>query len=111
MDEAAGTPVGRRVFLGMLGLGGAGILFGSKAANAVTRVLAPVTAADRTGLSSLVPAAGGFRIYSVVGNLPHRSDEAYRLRIGGLVSKPAELTLADLQAMPRVRLVKDFQCV
>jgi DMSO/TMAO reductase YedYZ molybdopterin-dependent catalytic subunit len=111
MDEAAGTPVGRRVFLGMLGLGAAGIVVGAKASDAISRALAPVTAADPTGLSSLVPAAGSFRIYSVVGDLPHKADDVYRLRVTGQVSTPLELTLADLRAMAPTRLVKDFQCV
>jgi len=106
-----GTPVGRRVVLGMLGLGAAGVVWGSKLAEAVNRVLAPVQAMDRTGITSLFPAAGRFRIYSVVGFLPRRSEEAYRLRVSGLVERPLELTLAELRAMPPTRLVRDFQCV
>jgi len=34
-----------------------------------------------------------------------------RLRIGGLVDKPLELTLADLRAMRPTALTRDFQCV
>ena len=47
----------------------------------------------------------------MVGFSPHRSADDYRLTVGGMVSTPKTLTLADLQAMPSVRLVKDFQCV
>ena len=66
-----GTPVGRRVVLGMLGLGAAGIvLVGSKVQDVFSRVLQPVTAADPSGLTSLIPAANHFRIYSVTGDLP-----------------------------------------
>ena len=111
MEEAVGTPIGRRVFLGMLGLGAGGILIGGKVADAFSRALAPVTAADPTGLTGLLPTAGGFRIYSVVGALPHQSEEQYRLRISGLVPTPMELTLADLKARAPLRMVKDFQCV
>ena len=111
MDAASReTQVGRRVFFGMLAAGGAGILWGAKVQDWLERTLAPITARDGTGLSSFLPV-GRFRIYSVTGDLPHRSAEAYRLTVGGLVEHPMTLTLADLKAMPRTRLVKDFQCV
>jgi DMSO/TMAO reductase YedYZ molybdopterin-dependent catalytic subunit len=109
--DQLGAPVGRRVILGMLGLGTTGVLFGARAQDAISRLLAPITAADPTGLTSLVPAAGGFRIYSVVGYLPDKSDAEYRLRIGGLVDNPVTFTLADLKALAPTGLTKDFQCV
>src|SRR5205807_5625359 len=71
----------------------------------------PIEAADKTGLTSLIPAAGGFRIYSVVGSVPHRSDSDYRLQVDGLVDRPLSLSLAELRAMPPTHLVRDFQCV
>src|SRR5438874_11289474 len=104
-----GAPVGRRVFLGMVGLGAAGVVFGAKAQDWLKRVLAPVTARDGTGLSSFLPV-GRFRIYSVTGDLPSKSVTDYRLRVGGHVNQPLELTFADLQAMPPTNLDKDFQC-
>lgn len=110
-DSDAGTPVGRRVFLGMLGLGAAGIVWGAKVADVFNRVLAPISAMDRTGLTGLLPSAGRFRIYSVVGFLPRREAADYRLRVTGLVERPLELTFADLKAMRPTSLVKDFQCV
>ena len=110
-DSDAGTPVGRRVFLGMLGLGAAGIVWGAKVADVFNRVLAPISAMDRTGLTGLLPSAGRFRIYSVVGFLPRREAADYRLRVTGLVERPLELTFADLRAMRPTSLVKDFQCV
>ena len=63
-----GAPVGRRVFLGMVGLGAAGVVFGAKAQDWLERVLAPVTARDGTGLSSFLPV-GRFRIYMPPTNL------------------------------------------
>lgn len=110
-DADPGTPVGRRVVLGMLGLGAAGIVWGSRLADAFNRALAPISAMDRTGLTGLLPAAGRFRIYSVVGFLPKREPADYRLRVTGLVERPLELTLSDLVAMRPTRLVRDFQCV
>lgn len=109
--EGGGTPVGRRIFLGMLGLGAAGVLWGSKLADAFNRVVAPIEAMDGTGLTSLLPVSGRFRVYSVVGFLPRREAARYRLRVSGLVDRPVELSLADLRAMPPTRLVRDFQCV
>jgi len=111
MEERTGTPVGRRVVLGMLGFGVGGVLVGARVSDFISRLLGPLTAADRTGLTELIPAAGRFRIYSVVGSLPHRSAEEYRLSVGGLVTRPLSLSVPDLQSMPAVRLVKDFQCV
>src|SRR5205085_11774712 len=97
LPEDAGPPIGRRVFLGMLAAGAAGIVWGAKASDAISHLLRPVTERDVTGLSDLLPTAGRFRFYSVVGSSPHRSDAEYRLKVGGLVDKPLSLTLADLQ--------------
>ena len=103
-------PVGRRVVLGMMGTGVAGILFGSKAADLLERVVAPIVSRDGTGLLSLFPV-GRFRIYTVTGRLHSRSDADYRLNVGGFVDSPVTLTLDDLKAMPPTRMTRDFQCV
>lgn len=97
--------------LGMLGLGALGIAFGDKAQARVERLLRPLTQNDPTGLTSFVPTAGRFRIYSVVGHLPARSDDEYRLTVDGLVDRPLELSLDDLRSRPQTDLVRDFQCV
>jgi DMSO/TMAO reductase YedYZ molybdopterin-dependent catalytic subunit len=103
--------VGRRVFLGMLGLGAAGVLTGARIQYAMSKVLGQITAHDPTGLSTYIPAAGRFRIYSVTNDLPHRDADLYRLDVGGMVDHPMQLSLADLKALPPTHLVKDFQCV
>lgn len=97
--------------LGILGLGVGGVLAGARIQDVVARTLRPLTVRDKTGLSSLLPGAGGFRIYSVTGSLPSRSDAEYHLKVSGLVERPTTLTLADLHAMAPTRLTKDFQCV
>ena len=104
------TPVGRRVVLGMMGTGLAGILFGSKAADLLERVVAPIASRDGTGFLSLFPV-GRFRIYTVTGRLHSRSDADYRLNVGGFVDTPVTLTLDELRALPATRMTKDFQCV
>jgi DMSO/TMAO reductase YedYZ molybdopterin-dependent catalytic subunit len=103
--------VGRRVVLGLLGLGGAGVLWGSRAQNTLARWLAPVEERDPTGLLALLPLGAAFRFYSVTGSVPARSAASYRLTVSGLVGTPATYTLADLQAMRQTKLVRDFQCV
>lgn len=108
--EAAG-PVGRRIFFGMVGLGVAGIVFGSKARRAIGAALGPVTENDPTGLTALLPTTGRFRFYSVVGFSPEPPASGYRLRVDGLVEDNLELDLAQLGGMPQVELVRDFQCV
>ncbi|MDQ1373215.1 MAG: hypothetical protein QOJ09_553 [Actinomycetota bacterium] len=110
-SRAEGAPVGRRVVLGMLGLGSVGVLLGSRIQDAISSLLAPITAADPSGLTGLIPAAGRFRIYSAAGFLPRKAAADYRLRVSGLVERPASLSFADLQGMAPTLLTKDFQCV
>ena len=114
VDEAEtpkGTPVGRRVFLGMLGVGAAGIVWGAKVQSGLERLLRPITLNDRTGLTSFLPTSGRFRIYSVTGSLPAMSEADYRLTVDGLVDTPATLTLPTSERFPRPISSRDFQCV
>jgi DMSO/TMAO reductase YedYZ molybdopterin-dependent catalytic subunit len=109
--EPDGKPVGRRVVLGLFGVGTLGVVFGSKVQNALLRVLAPIESRDPTGLVSLLPLGDTFRYYSVTGSVPQRNAATYRLTVSGLVKRSTTYTLADLHAMPQTQLVRDFQCV
>jgi len=109
--EPKGPPVGRRVILGLTALGGAGVLWGSRAQDALSRLLEPLEARDPTGLIALFPLGDTFRFYSVTGSVPTRTAATYRLTVSGLVNRPATYTLGDLQAMSQTKLVRDFQCV
>ncbi|MDP9094220.1 MAG: molybdopterin-dependent oxidoreductase [Actinomycetota bacterium] len=114
MDERhapAGKPVGRRVVLGLVGLGAAGVLGGARIQNGLSRLLAPLESRDPTGLISLFPLGQAFRFYSVTGSVPRRTAASYRLAVSGLVARPATYTFAGLQAMPQTAFVRDFQCV
>lgn len=104
-------PVGRRIVLGMLGLGALGTAFGAPVQNEVDNVLARVSSKDPSGLISLLPGGGGFRFYNVSASIPRFSAAGYRLTVDGLVERPASYTLDQLTAMPRTRLVRDVQCV
>jgi DMSO/TMAO reductase YedYZ molybdopterin-dependent catalytic subunit len=110
MTERAGAPVGRRVFLGLVGLGAVGVLFGAQAQDWLERVVGPVISKDGTGLASLLPI-GRFRIYTVTGDLPSRSRAEYQLRVKGLVDQEVKLSYADILAMPATAMTRDFQCV
>jgi len=105
-----GSPVGRRVFLGLVGLGAAGVLLGAQAQDWLERVVGPFISKDGTGLASLLPV-GRFRIYTVTGDLPSRSRADWKLKVGGLVDQPFELSYDELVAMPATNLTRDFQCV
>ncbi|WP_433335669.1 molybdopterin-dependent oxidoreductase [Spirillospora sp. CA-294931] len=104
---APGTPVGRRVVLGMLGLGAAGVVVGGSLQKQVNKALAPV---DQIG-NVLPGAGGGFRYYSVVDSVTSRSAREHRVTVKGMVNKPRDFTLSDLAALPQTRITRDFQCV
>jgi DMSO/TMAO reductase YedYZ molybdopterin-dependent catalytic subunit len=107
MTSDAGSPVGRRVFLGLLGLGAVGVATGAK----LSEWYQQIAKDDPTGLSSLLPGGGGWRYYTVTGDFPSRSHADYSLRVGGLVDQPFTLTYDELRALPPTRLDRDFQCV
>ena len=100
-----GAPVGRRVFLGMMGLGAAGVLWGRRVQDGLERVFAG------NPVSSFLPTGGRFRIYSVVGFLPSRTRAEYRLAVDGLVDRPLDLGYGDLLEMTPTAITRDFQCV
>ncbi|MGX7677731.1 molybdopterin-dependent oxidoreductase [Jatrophihabitans sp. DSM 45814] len=109
--EVEGKPVGRRTILGLCALGLAGVLGGKALQDGLAKILAPIELRDPTGLFSLVPVGDSFRFYSVTGSVPTRNAQDYRLAVDGLVTHTASYSLADLQAMPQVELIRDFQCV
>jgi DMSO/TMAO reductase YedYZ molybdopterin-dependent catalytic subunit len=105
-----GAPVGRRVVLGMLGVGAIGILTGARVQDWLERVVGPLISKDGTGLASLLPI-GRFRIYTVTGDLPSRAKSDWKLRVDGLVDAPFAVTYRELLDMPPTKLTRDFQCV
>jgi DMSO/TMAO reductase YedYZ molybdopterin-dependent catalytic subunit len=98
------------VFLGLVGVGAAGVLLGARVQDWLERIVGPVISKDGTGLSALLPI-GRFRIYTVTGGLPSRSRDRYRLRVHGLVDHELTLGYDDLVAMTPTSLTRDFQCV
>jgi DMSO/TMAO reductase YedYZ molybdopterin-dependent catalytic subunit len=106
-----GAPVGRRVVLGLLGLGALGVVTGSRIQSGLSSLLTPVQLHDPTGLTGLVPLGDTWRYYSVAGSVPARDASSYSLQVSGLVARPATYTLADLRALPRTAFTDTFQCV
>jgi DMSO/TMAO reductase YedYZ molybdopterin-dependent catalytic subunit len=96
------------VFLGLIGAGALGVVFGAKASDLLAR-LAPKH--DPTGLTTLLPIGDHFRFYTVTSGFPQRATNDYRLSVNGLVDKPFTLTYDELRAIPPTMLTKDFQCV
>ena len=96
------------MFLGLVGAGALGVLFGAKVQDFLANV-APKN--DPTGLSTLLPIGDHFRFYTVTSGFPKRAPHDYRLTVNGLVDKPFTLTYDELRAMPPTMLTKDFQCV
>lgn len=99
--------IGRRAFLGFVGLGLSSLAWGGAAMD----LLGESTKLVPESLRSAIPFGKGWRIYAV--NPPHpRFDPAtWRLRIDGLVERPQTLTYAQLLALPRARQTSDFVCV
>lgn len=111
MAEQDGAPVGRRVVLGLLGLGALGVVAGSSVQEGLSRLLAPVQLHDPSGLTSLVPLGNTFRFYSVTGSVAPRDARTYSLRVDGLVDHAATYSLADLEALPQTSMTREFRCV
>jgi len=106
-DGDANPAIGRRAFLGFVGLGLSSLAWGGGAMDLVaqsTRLLPE-------GLRAVVPFGKGWRIYAV--NPPHPTFDpaTWRLRIDGLVERPQSLSLAALLALPRAEQTSDFVCV
>src|ERR1700759_3825333 len=100
-SEPAGAPVGRRLILGLLGLGALGALTGQRVENVLAQVIGPVADRDPTGLLSLIPLGDTFRYYSVTGPVREETAADYRLNVSGLVDHPATYSMSDLKALPQ----------
>jgi DMSO/TMAO reductase YedYZ molybdopterin-dependent catalytic subunit len=110
-DPEPGSPVGRRIVLGLAGLGVAGVVGGASFSRRLSELLAPVELRDPTGLLSTLPLGPVFRFYSVTGSVTPQTEKTYRLRVSGLVGQQATYRLSDLRAMPQTTFTSDFHCV
>ena len=106
-DLPQGRPLGRRAFLGVVGAGLSGLLWGDEAARLVSKSTTLLPGPVR----SAVPIGDGWRIYSVSMRLPRFDPATWRLTIDGLVEQPLSLTYEQLRALPNASQVSDFHCV
>ncbi|WP_206491532.1 molybdopterin-dependent oxidoreductase [Rhodococcus sp. KRD162] len=109
--EIPGRPVGRRVVLGLVVAGAAGIVGGGAIQKGLASVLGPIGNHDPTGLIGLIPVGNNFRFYSVTQGAPRKDENSYALAVSGSVDAARTFSLQDLRAMPQTSLVRDFQCV
>lgn len=105
---SAGEPeaprrIGRGVFLATVAGGLSSLYWGKAAWGRVSHVLSPIE-------SALGPTSG-WRIYTVAPTMPTFDPGTWRLRIGGLVAQPQELTYDELRALPQASQVSVFHCV
>src|SRR5579862_477324 len=90
--------IGRKIFLGALGLGAVGI--------ASNNLLSPVVSRVK---DAALPASG-FTIYTVAP-IPTFHPATWRLSVGGLVDHKLSLSYNDLLNLPALSVVRDYQCV
>jgi DMSO/TMAO reductase YedYZ molybdopterin-dependent catalytic subunit len=109
--DPAGAPVGRRLVLGLIGLGALGVVTGQRVQNGLAQAIGPIADHDPTGLLQLIPLGDTFRYYSVTGSVREETADNYRLNVSGLVGHQASYSIADLRALPQTSLIQDFQCV
>jgi DMSO/TMAO reductase YedYZ molybdopterin-dependent catalytic subunit len=107
MTDPAGKPIGRRAFLGLVGLGLSSLAWGDRAMD----LAAQSTRLLPEGLRGIIPFGKGWRIYAVDPPYPTFDPATWRLRIDGLVERPQSLTYAQLLALPRAQQTSDFVCV
>jgi len=105
-----GTPIGRRVVLGLAGLGGAMVAAGPWISRWLGDVAGELSKHDATGLTALIPGAG-WRYYTVTSGFPYEPPAKYRLTVTGNVDHELTLTTSDLRDLPRAKVTRDFQCV
>jgi len=111
-SDSTGSLLGRRAFLGAVGLGASSVLWGGAASGFLSEPLHGLTSLLPSGVRAALPApGGGWRIYSINPPMPTFDPASWRLRIDGLVERPVELTYAQLLALARVQQTSDFHCV
>ena len=97
---------GRGVFLATVAGGLSSLYWGKAAWDKVTGVVSPVAGA----IAPILPT-GGWRIYTISGQMPVFDPASWRLGVGGHVASPISLDYDALRALPRADQVSTFHCV
>jgi DMSO/TMAO reductase YedYZ molybdopterin-dependent catalytic subunit len=105
-EPGAPRRIGRGVFLGTVAGGLSSLWWGEAVWSRVSKPISRVADA----VAPVLPS-GGWRIYTVATTMPVFEPAAWRLKIGGLVEQPHELSYDALRALPQARQTSVFHCV
>jgi DMSO/TMAO reductase YedYZ molybdopterin-dependent catalytic subunit len=103
--EDGSRRIGRGVFLATVAGGLTSLYWGKAAWSHVSSALGGVESAI-----PLVPSKG-WRIYTVAASMPRFDPASWRLKVGGLVERPLELSYEELRGLPQASQVSVFHCV
>ncbi len=98
LDHLYQRRIGRKIFLGALGVGALGVVSNN--------ILSPVVSSVK---DSVLPSSG-FTIYTVAP-IPVFHPATWRLTVGGMVDHTLSLSYQDLLNLPSITRVRDYQCV
>jgi len=97
--------IGRGVFLATVAGGLSALWWGKAAWSSVSGTISPVAEAV------LPIPSKGWRIYTIASTMPVFDPATWRLKIGGMVDQPQEMSYDQLRALPQESQVSDFHCV
>jgi DMSO/TMAO reductase YedYZ molybdopterin-dependent catalytic subunit len=97
---------GRGLFLATVAGGVSSLFWGKAAWNSISGAVSPVAGA----IAPILPT-GGWRIYTISGQMPVFDPATWRLSISGLVEQPTAFTYDQLRALRRAEQVSTFHCV
>ena len=98
--------IGRGVFLATVAGGLSSLWWGKAVWGSVS---GPVSQAAEA-IAPILPSKG-WRIYTIAPTMPVFEPATWRLKIGGMVEQPQELTYHELRALPQRSQVSVFHCV
>jgi len=97
---------GRGLFLATVAGGVSSLFWGKAAWSSISGLVSPVAGA----IAPILPT-GGWRIYTISGQMPTFDPATWRLSVGGLVEQPVSFTYDQLRSLPRAEQVSTFHCV
>jgi hypothetical protein len=106
-SAGSGRPIGRRAFVGIVGVGLSALVWGGAALD----LLGKSTKLLPQSVRGVVPFGEGWRIYAVNPPFPKFDPATWSLRIEGMVDTPMDISYADLLELPAAEQVTDFHCV
>ena len=106
VNEPEPRRYGRGLFLATVAGGVSSLYWGKAAWDRVSGVVSPAVSA----IAPILPS-GGWRIYTISGQMPVFDPATWRLKIGGHVEQPVSLSYDQLRSLPRTEQISTFHCV